>query len=63
MTLSIKALLPEVEVPAETEEKPAKGKKRKAKEVEVEAEELREWKDDSVSGVSIAEMIANSENK
>ena len=63
MTLSIKALLPEVETSVETEEKPAKGKKRKAKEVEVEAEELREWKDDAVAGVSIAEMIANSENK
>ena len=63
MTLSIKALLPEVEAPAETEEKPAKGKKRKAKEVEAPAEELREWKDDAGAGVSIAEMIANSENK
>ena len=63
MTLSIKALLPEVETPAETEEKPAKGKKRKVKEVEVEAEELREWKDESDTGVSIAEMLANSENK
>ncbi len=64
MTLSIKALLPEVEAPAETEEKPAKGKKRKAKEVvETEPEELREWKDESDTGVSIAEMLANSENK
>ncbi|MBE7081060.1 MAG: 4-hydroxy-3-methylbut-2-enyl diphosphate reductase [Clostridiales bacterium] len=64
MTLSIKALLPEVETPAETEEKPAKGKKRKAKEiVETEPEELREWKDESDAGVSIAEMIASSENK
>ncbi len=61
MTLSIKALLPEVESPAETEEKPEKGKKRKAKEIEVEAEELREWKDETDTGVSIAEMIANSE--
>ncbi len=63
MTLSIKALLPEVEAPAETEEKPAKGKKRKAKEVDVDAEELREWKDEGDTGVSIAEMLANSENK
>ena len=60
MNLSIKALLPEVEKPEETEEKPAKGKKRKAKvEEEVDADELREWKDDSTGdgGVSIAEML------
>lgn len=62
MTLSIKALLPEVEKPQE-EEKPAKGKKRKAKEEDTEsAEELREWKDDDNGGASIAEMLANSEN-
>ena len=62
MTLSIKALLPEIEAPEKTEEKPAKGKKRKAKEVETPDEELREWKDESAAGASIAEMLANSEN-
>lgn len=62
MTLSIKALLPEIEKPAE-EEKETKGKKRKAKEVVAEAEEeLREWKDNDYAGVSIAEMLAKSEN-
>ena len=62
MTLSIKALLPEVEKPQE-EEKSAKGKKRKVKEEDVEsADELREWKDDDNGGASIAEMLANSEN-
>ncbi len=62
MTLSIKALLPEIEKPADEEEKPSKSKKRKEKEVASEEEELREWKDDADAGVSIAEMIANSEN-
>ena len=62
MTLSIKALLPEIEKPAE-EEKETKGKKRKEKEVVEEAEEeLREWKDNDDAGVSIAEMLAKSEN-
>ena len=62
MTLSIKALLPEIEKPAE-EEKEIKGKKRKEKEVVEEAEEeLREWKDNDDAGVSIAEMLAKSEN-
>lgn len=62
MTLSIKALLPEIEKPAE-EEKEVKGKKRKAKEpVEQVEEELREWKDNDDVGVSIAEMLAKSEN-
>ncbi len=60
LTLSIKALLPEIEKPADEEEKPSKSKKHKEKE-EVE-EELREWKDDSDAGVSIAEMIAKNEN-
>ena len=62
MTLSIKALLPEIEKPADEEEKTSKSKKRKDKEVANEEEELREWKDDAGAGVSIAEMIANSEN-
>ncbi len=64
MNLSIKALLPEVEKPEETEDKPAKTKKRKAKPVEEDEEkELREWKDDASvdSGVSIAEMLGNNE--
>ncbi len=65
MNLSIKALLPEVEKPAETEEKATKSKKRKAKvEEEVDADELREWKDDASGdgGVSIAEMLGGNEN-
>ena len=62
MTLSIKALLPEIEKPADEEEKSSKSKKRKEKEVANEEEELREWKDDADAGVSIAEMLANSEN-
>ena len=57
MTLSIKALLPEVEKPAQDDEKPAKGKKRKAKEEVAEEVELREWKDEDNSGASIAEML------
>ncbi|MBR2871436.1 MAG: 4-hydroxy-3-methylbut-2-enyl diphosphate reductase [Clostridia bacterium] len=57
MTLSIKALLPEVEAPAKEEnEENTKGKKRAAKE-EVEEPELREWKDADEGGISIAEMI------
>ncbi len=60
MTLSIKALLPEIEKP-EQEEK-AKGKKRGAKkEVVDETEELREWKDESVAGASIADLIGSAE--
>jgi len=59
MTLSIKALLPEVEKPVEDEEKAAKGKKRKVKEEEEENFELREWKDDDNTGVSIAEILNN----
>ncbi len=56
MNLSIKALLPEIEKPA-TEEKDAKGKKRAKKEEITEDVELREWKDESVGGASIAEII------
>ena len=62
MTLSIKALLPEIEKTADEEEKPSKSKKRKEKDVANEEEELREWKDESDAGVSIAEMLANNEN-
>ena len=62
MTLSIKALLPEVEKPEE-DEKAGKGKKRKGKNVEEEdLGDLREWKDNDDSGVSIAEMLGNTEN-
>jgi 4-hydroxy-3-methylbut-2-enyl diphosphate reductase len=56
MTLSIKALLPEVEKPVE-EEKPAKGKKRAKADVVEEEPELREWKDDDNAGASIADLL------
>ncbi len=56
MTLSIKALLPEVEKPQADD----KDKKRKAKEEVEGEEELREWKDDDNAGVSIAEMLGNN---
>ena len=52
MTLSIKALLPEVEAPKKEE--------KEAKE-EVVEEELREWKDTDEGGVSIAEMVNNND--
>ncbi len=55
MNLSIKALLPEVEKPVKEE------KVKKVKDDEEEYPELREWKDDSVGGVSIAEMLSNSD--
>ena len=64
MTLSIKALLPELPKPEKTEEeKGAKGKKRKEATPE-EEEMLREWKDDNTGdgGVSIAEILGNNEN-
>ncbi len=61
MTLSIKALLPEVEKHVE-EEKPTKGKKRAKKEDDVEEVELREWKDEAETGASIADLIGNIEN-
>lgn len=54
MTLSIKALLPE-------EEKPAEEAKIEKKE-DAEEADLREWKDDANEGVSIADLIGNSEN-
>ncbi len=57
MNLSIKALLPELPKPEKVEtEKASKGKKREKK--EDEEVELREWKDESSSGVSIADLIA-----
>ncbi len=60
MTLSIKALLPEIEKP-EQEEKAPKGKKRKVAKEEEEITELREWKDDDNGGASIAEMLKNND--
>ena len=60
MTLSIKALLPEVEAPAEEAEE-KKGKKRAAKEEVNEEPELREWKDSDAGSVSIAEMLGNND--
>ena len=65
MTLSIKALLPEEPKPEQEDDAKGKGKKRKAKAVEEDdVAELREWKDDNSGdgGVSIAEMLGNSEN-
>ena len=62
ITLSIKALLPEIEKPEQEEEKTSKGKKHKAKETEEEYADLHEWKDSDNAGVSIAEMLGNSEN-
>ena len=56
MTLSIKALLPEPE-------KPAKEETKKDKNEEEDYPELREWTDSSDAGVSIAEMLGNSEDK
>ncbi len=58
MTLSIKALLPEIEKP-EAEDAPAKGKKGKKVE-EADENELREWKDDNDGGASIAEIIGEN---
>ncbi len=48
MTLSIKALLEEAESAAKKEEKAEK---------EDEGEDLREWKDESAEGASIADLI------
>lgn len=61
MTLSIKALLPEIEKPVQDEEKAGKGKKNKEKDVEDDVPELREWKDDDNGGASIAEMLGNND--
>lgn len=61
MTLSIKALLPEVEKPEKAETEDGKGKKRGSKKVENDGEtELREWKDTGDSGASIAELLGNN---
>lgn len=61
MTLSIKALLPEEPKPEVDETKKSKKSKAKVEEDDENAD-LREWKDDSVGGASIAEMLGNSEN-
>jgi 4-hydroxy-3-methylbut-2-enyl diphosphate reductase len=65
MNLSIKALLPEEPVApveeAEAEKKPAKGKRAPKKEAAADPEDLREWKEDAGSGVSIAEMLGIEE--
>ena len=60
MTLSIKALLPEVEKPAKEEK--GKGKKGNSdKEEDEEYNELREWKDDNDAGASIADLLGSAE--
>ena len=62
MTLSIKALLPEVEKPAKEDDAKGKGKKRGDKDdAEEDYPELREWKDEESAGVSIADLIGNVE--
>jgi 4-hydroxy-3-methylbut-2-enyl diphosphate reductase len=61
MTLSIKALLPEEPKPEVDESKKAKKGKVKVEEDDEDAD-LREWKDDSLGGASIAEMLGNNEN-
>ena len=58
MTLSIKALLPEIEKPEKADEK--KGKKN-AKDSDDDFVELREWKEETDSGISIAEMLGNTD--
>lgn len=58
MTLSIKALLPEIEKPAKEDDK----KSKESKDEEVAEPELHEWKDSEDAGISIAEMLQNSEN-
>ena len=58
MTLSIKALLPEVVKP----EKEEKGKGKKGAKVEDdEVADLHEWKDDDNGGASIADILQNSD--
>ncbi len=59
MTLSIKALLPEVEAPV-SEEK-GKGKKRAKAEETADDVELREWKDETDAGASIADLLGGAE--
>ncbi len=62
MTLSIKALLPEIEKPIKEEEKASNSKKGKEKEEDA-IEELHEWKDENSvdEGVSIAEILGNND--
>ncbi len=60
MTLSIKALLPEVEKPVKDDEK-TKGKKGGKNEETEDGPELHEWKDDVSGGVSIADILQNSD--
>ena len=59
MTLSIKALLPEVEKPEKADAK-SKGKKGGKEETDAEPE-LHEWKDDDNGGASIADILQNSD--
>ena len=62
MTLSIKALLPEIEKPAkESASDEGKGKKRGTKKDDDELFELHEWKDTDNAGASIAELLGNSD--
>ena len=61
MTLSIKALLPEVEKPEKEEDGKGKKGKKGAKKEEAEDVELREWKDDAAGGASIADILQNSD--
>ena len=62
MTLSIKALLPEAEKPEKEADSKGKGKKGGKKEEDSDNDpELREWKDDSGNGVSIADILQNSD--
>lgn len=58
MNLSIKALLPEAPKPEKAEAKGKKGKKEETAEGEPE---LHEWKEETATGVSIAEVLGNSE--
>lgn len=60
MTLSIKALLPEAERPEKGADAKSKGKKGEKEESDNEPE-LREWKDDDNGGVSIADILQNSD--
>ena len=59
ITLSIKALLPEEAVPEEEKSSKKGGKAKKSE--ESSEEELREWKDTQNGGVSIADLIKDSE--
>ena len=59
MTLSIKALLPEIEKPEKDAD--AKGKKGGKKEDSEEETDLHEWKDVDNGGASIADILNNSD--